>query len=316
MNHKNPCYKLETIEYKNTLFKSIDASYVLTMENSKRRKQYMEQLEKYKPTKTVYIQHNKGYKKCKKNLCKNNSMYDLSDANINVMKHSLKYKGNIIIFEDDFFFSKDMVKKDIVRIESFIKNNKFDCYSLGCLPITSIYIKPFHLRIYKFGGAHAMILSYDIRKKILNDYNKNICNIIMMDAYYSKYNCFTYYKPICYQIFPVTKNQLMWGQTSTKHIKFNKFIGKTLVGLSKITGIDKRAEPTFSLLNLFSRIYPMVSIFIFIYILVYYGPKLVKNINIDTNIFNNSINKINQFFKRSFFKINIPNIIFIGTPRL
>ena len=278
MKLKKSCYKLETLKYDNPLFKSIKASYVLTMDNSKRRKKYMKQLKKYKPTKIVHIQHNKGYKKCKKNLCKNNSMYDLSDATISAMKHSLKYKGNIIIFEDDFFFSKDMVKKDIIRIESFIKNNKFNCYSLGCLPITSIYVKPFHLRISKFCGSHAMILSYNVRKKIINDYYKNNCIIGHMDGYYSKYKCFTYYKPICYQLVEETENQLSWGKIYTKNDKINKFLSKTVVNIVKLTGVDKKPEPTFSIINILSRIHPMIFIFIFIYFIVYN-----KKINITFN---------------------------------
>ena len=54
------CYNLETLNYKDGLFDDfIEATYVLTMENSDRRKDYMYQLEQFKPSSVVHIFHNK-----------------------------------------------------------------------------------------------------------------------------------------------------------------------------------------------------------------------------------------------------------------
>ena len=52
------CYRKETIHYKYGLFDNmIDAVYVLTMEDSTRRNDYMYQLEMFKPCSKVHIMH-------------------------------------------------------------------------------------------------------------------------------------------------------------------------------------------------------------------------------------------------------------------
>ena len=157
------CYKIETLHFDEPMFKTIDAAYVLTLENSNRRKNYMSQLNKFKPCKTVHIQHNKGYKKCKKKLCGQNSMYDLIDSVITAFKNAEKYKGNILIFEDDFFFSNKIKKKDIDRIENFINDKPFDLYGLGFMPMFSYPVSFYHIRVKFFGCAHAIIFSPNIR---------------------------------------------------------------------------------------------------------------------------------------------------------
>ena len=58
------CYDFEIIKYKYGLLDSfVDATYILTMTDGKRRKNINEQLKKYIPTNKVFIVYNKGYKK-------------------------------------------------------------------------------------------------------------------------------------------------------------------------------------------------------------------------------------------------------------
>ena len=63
----NNCYRFERISQDKNLF-NVDATYILTMENSNRKKQFMEQINKFSIGKNIFIQYNKGYKKCKKKM--------------------------------------------------------------------------------------------------------------------------------------------------------------------------------------------------------------------------------------------------------
>ena len=65
----NSCYYKKILNFDNGMFDEyIDVAYLLTMENSKRKEHYMEQLNKYKPHKKIIIQYNKGFKLCNKNF--------------------------------------------------------------------------------------------------------------------------------------------------------------------------------------------------------------------------------------------------------
>ena len=75
------CYFFEKITFNDGLLnETVDATYIINLENNGRYNQIITQLEEYHPTNIVYIVHNKGYKKCKKKLPKNISYQDLTDA--------------------------------------------------------------------------------------------------------------------------------------------------------------------------------------------------------------------------------------------
>ena len=133
---KNNCYIFKEFIFDNPIFKqTIDATYIIHLRNNGRLPHIMEQLFKYKPTKTTYICFNKGYKNCKKKDFIINAPYDLVDAFLSVFKHAkeLKYK-NILVLEDDFIFSEEILKKEhINNINKFLinHNNKIYQYYLG-----------------------------------------------------------------------------------------------------------------------------------------------------------------------------------------
>ena len=103
------------------------------IENSKRKLDYENQLKKYIPTKIVYIVVNKGYKKCAKNLVKQQSNYDLMDANLNIMNHVLKNNyENILILEDDFIFNDVLIESKILNeIKDFLIKIKIKIFILN-----------------------------------------------------------------------------------------------------------------------------------------------------------------------------------------
>ena len=101
------CYRFETLQLSTGKFdKCVSACYVLTMEGSKRRSKYLYQLKTFKPFSKIIIVHNKGFKKCKKKNV-NGVMQDLVHAYKYIFKDALiKKYSSVLVFEDDFFFSK------------------------------------------------------------------------------------------------------------------------------------------------------------------------------------------------------------------
>jgi hypothetical protein len=260
------CYRVETLRYSSSMFRTIDCCYVLTMEGSKRRNEYMHQLRTFKPCRTVHIQHNKGYKKCKKQLCEQNSMYDIGHAVANAFQHARRYKGNIIVFEDDFFFRNDVRTTDVARIEDFVSSHPFDCYSLGLIPFLSYPKTAFHARVLLFGGAHAIIFHPKAREKLLAAIEKDTCAIGHVDGYYSKhFTCYTYYKPLCFQLFPPTPNQDLWGKNMTRIEVVDRVLGKAGVQLTKVLRLDKEALPGFRLAYLVSMLIPILLFMVLLY---------------------------------------------------
>jgi outer membrane lipoprotein-sorting protein len=63
LNLKLNCYTFVEYNFNEGLFdKTIDATYIIHLENNGRFESVIKQLEEYKPTKKVYILYNKGYK--------------------------------------------------------------------------------------------------------------------------------------------------------------------------------------------------------------------------------------------------------------
>ena len=89
MNINSYCYRFEYMKVNSGLLdKIVDAVYVILLENSDRTENVYKQLEKYKLSKNIYIQINKGYKNCNKKLLKQQSNYDLLDSNYNIWLHA------------------------------------------------------------------------------------------------------------------------------------------------------------------------------------------------------------------------------------
>ena len=119
----------------NPVFKNVDATFILTLENSKR----IEKLNEYMFTlsKKTFVQFNKGFKNFKKRnvdtTCK-----DILHACRNIFFKSQHYE-NILVLEDDAKLISENYKeitKSLKYIDYFIGNNKFNVYSLGSLGFT------------------------------------------------------------------------------------------------------------------------------------------------------------------------------------
>jgi GR25 family glycosyltransferase involved in LPS biosynthesis len=254
--------------FKKSLFNdSIDATYILYLEgNRERYNSIIKQIHKYPLTNIVYIIHNPGYKKCKKNVLVKNSASDCKFSHYEAYIHAENnnYK-NIIILEDDFILSKNIDDDNKIKnINRFLKKN-IDTnfiFLFGCIPVITIpCVTNFEFyKLYKFGATHTYVVSHKFRQKILS-FDKQ--NFITSPKYFENSlieicdNAYMYYKPLSYQIFEETENRITYWDD----MFMNFFI--------RLLNLDKIYEPGYSIIYFTSK-YLLIIIFIFIIIIMFY----------------------------------------------
>lgn len=218
LEKNSKCYKYENIKYDNGIFDEIiDACYVIHLENNGRLENVKKQLNELPLSKNTIICHNKGYKKCEKDLIEQKSTHDLIDAYKQIAYDSIKKNYNgIIILEDDFIYEDALFNpfhqnKIIKYIKKNIENDKDFIYTFGVMPFIQTFnileFELFHHNVILSGGLHSTFYS---KKAIKNIYN-NKCNDI--DAYFNRYYFYKKYGycvPLITQIFPETENSKNW----------------------------------------------------------------------------------------------------------
>jgi hypothetical protein len=284
------CYTFELHKFsKGLLDASLDATYVIHLRNNGRYESILKEVTEYQPTSLIYIVLNDGYKKCKKILPqvktedKQHSALDLVDANLQIYKHAnqMNYK-NILVLEDDCFFSPDIREEKVLHdLNTFLtdKSSTSFTYRLGCMPFLML---PFltHVPYGFYQGAHAYVISRDARFKVINMDESTIedwdifINILTIQ--------YTYYKPLAYQILPETDNQKNWGTFNNSVLTYiNKIIIKIWLLYIKLVGVDKKAEPGYSITYTNAKIIYSLLILLALF-LVYKGvqwiPFLLKAI--------------------------------------
>jgi hypothetical protein len=271
------CYEFKKYNYKEGLLdKSVDATYILHLKNNGRYKDIVNQLEKYKPTKTVYILFNEGFKKCNKPKNINKSYIDLTYTNYQIFKHAEKenYK-NILILEDDFIFSENIKEKSTIDdLNIFLNLNKNNniIYYLGSFPHLQLSLYTKHNILLISTGTHANIYTWKNRVNIMKKFNNDIDTDI--DYYLNKDYVgkrYTYYKPLCYQLFPETENSNNWWNPLGLTSLFKKYL--------KFLNLDKQTEPGYKYSYFISKIlfYLILIFIIYIIYLLINKYKLFKN---------------------------------------
>jgi hypothetical protein len=272
------CYSFEKRQYNNGIFnKSIDATYVIHLEDNGRLDSINKQLENHQPTNVVYVVFNKGYKKCKKEEHIDEPAKDITNAFLNVFTHAQSQNyNNILILEDDFLFS-DRIKitKHVQEINNFlISNIQSDIqYLLGMVPyIMMPYIfNTNHYISIMSTGAHAVIYTKKNRERILLEKEENIKDWDIYNTFYSKQ--YSYHIPLCYQLFPETENRKKWGS----HHFFIEICGKICVYIYKYFNLDVSVEPGYSYFYFFSKILFFILLFTLI-IIIFYISKYFQTI--------------------------------------
>ena len=257
------CYLKENISFSKGLFDNIaDAVYILTMENSKQKNSYMNQIYEFKLHKNIFIMKNKGFKSCTKKVCSNsnkncvvinNTASDIVNAYINVFKDAIIMKYNkIIILEDDFICSPELKNMyHIKNIEKITKNMSKKLFAFGVLPFVTTYKNKYLRRCWLGTGAHATLIPKYYFEKLVKKEHK-ICDI---DVYlnFNIGNKYIYYKPLITQTFPQTDNNKNWGNSCSGKIlgEIFRFIMKIIINTF---GLDKKEEPGTSRMYLINRI--------------------------------------------------------------
>lgn len=219
----NDSYSFELIENKEGFFdESIDATFIIHLEGNGRLESVKNQLEIYKPSKKIFILHNKGFKKSKKTEYINNIPRDLIDSYLTIFKFSTNENySNILILEDDFMFDEKILNKEITNdINKFINKhaNETFLYYLGCVPYVVKNIEEQNVySIISSLGTHSIIYSKkfiihtltSVLQKEMRDWDEftnNNINILTVT-----FNRYLNKKCLCYQPFPETDNFKQWG---------------------------------------------------------------------------------------------------------
>lgn len=284
------CYTFEEHKFsKGLLDASVDATYVINLRNNGRYDSILKEVTDYKPTSLVYVVLNDGYKKCKKILPQaqtedtQHSALDLVDANLQIFKHAnqMKYK-NILVLEDDCFFRSDIREEKVLHeLNTFFidYSSASFTYRLGCMPFLML---PFltHVPYGFYQGTHAYVISQKARTTAINMDESTIEDWDMfINVLTSQY---TYYKPLAYQILPETENQKFWGTFNNSVVTYIcKIINKICIAYIKLVGVDKKAEPGYSITYTVAKILYSLLILLVLFI-VYKGvqwiPFLLKAI--------------------------------------
>jgi hypothetical protein len=206
------CYRYKVINRTKTpILKNVDVLLVLTMEDNYR---FNEDPFLLNLAKKTIIQYNKGFKKGGKPESIKSSCHDIVHANYTAFKYLKKY-NNVIILEDDALVINNDIKF-YNEIDSFINDEKVDCFSFCSLGLFSKYNNNF-LKLRKnkfctFGAAQAIIYSREARTMLIKKIIDNDFGNGHMDGYYinSLDNIFTYKYPLIAQIFPATENRKEW----------------------------------------------------------------------------------------------------------
>lgn len=270
------CYHFEKLTYQAGLLdKNVDITYIIHLENSVRYDNILKQLEKYKPTNTIYILQNKGYNNCKKVGIKN-STADLTDCYLQIFKHAQKENyNNILILEDDFVFNEKIKeKKHIDNINTFLEKKSGDnfIYFLGAVPWFLIPYDSNNYRCILSTGTHSVIYSKSHRDNFLHNFDRKM----LVTDWDINYNInftsrFIYYTPLCYQICDSSVN----SKATKFENKYLSFASDVVTYCNyniifKILGIDKNPEPGYSIFYFYSKF-----IFYILLLLLIYTPFII-----------------------------------------
>ena len=266
------CYNFEKLNYESGfLDANVDVTYIVHLENSHRYDNIIKQLEKYKPTKTVYILLNKGFGKCDKAGIKSPHA-DLTDCYLQIFKHAQKQNfNNILILEDDFVFSEKIKDGEhVANINKFLEKKVGDnfIYFLGAIPWLLVPYDSYNYRCMCSSGTHSVIYSKLHRDDFLENFNRKM----LVTDWDVNYNInftsrFIYYTPLCYQICSNSDN--------SKNPKFeNKYLSFASEVVTycnynivfRMLGMDKNPEPGYSIFYFYSKFIFYICVLFLIYL--------------------------------------------------
>lgn len=263
------CYRFEKLEYKSGFLDDcVDATYIIHLEDNGRLPHIHEQLQKFQPSRTVYVAINRGFKNCEKNLPEAIPPHDLIHAFLTAFKHAEQngYK-NILVLEDDFIFDDAILEKDNTdSIKNFIKGRENEpfIYILGCLPYIQVPMSYKHRSVMLKAGTHACIYTKGVRDITSS---LSISKISDWDIYTNRHvKQYMYYIPLCYQLFPDTEN--------SKHWKYFPVLSELNKGKRVLLNMDTTPVPGFQHHYWFSLIMFFILLLIVLYVAYFVATRM------------------------------------------
>jgi hypothetical protein len=268
----NCILKIEELIHSTGIFDTVvDCTYVLLCCGIKPEREInvRKQLPILSPTTRIKLIYNSGYKNC---TITNSAQEDMSRAQLYIFQDALKNKYNrILLLEDDFIVLKPIPIEDINQIVTFIKEKDPSAYGLGNFSIPHISsLFRHHQRIIGnyLGAAHAVIYNKYFMNRTVEYYEEHgLGNMLMNDQLTSKLSLvenYRYYKPLIFQTFPLTENQINgWSKS------IPSFCMPLVTGSIKMLKLDKKVQPGYKILYIIPYILYII-LLIFIIILVYY----------------------------------------------
>lgn len=153
-------YRLEVLTFEQPTLRSVPTSYLITLEGSSRRDSYMRELRRHRPTETVVVVHNAGFRKCPKEGVRNASQ-DLWHANQYVARLARSREAYALVLEDDVRFT-DHFRAQAAHIDAFLTPARMQrqlAYTLGSQGYLSFPCSAHHVRLFSAGFAHAVVYS-------------------------------------------------------------------------------------------------------------------------------------------------------------
>jgi hypothetical protein len=240
------CYREEILTFENPIFPDVPVSYLLTMEGSPRREQYMSQLRTFCLTRTVVVVHNKGFDKCSKPQWVDDTAMDLWHANRNVFEQA-KLHDFAFVLEDDVEFLDEL--RNSRHLPATLRRLGGDAMFLGTIVQIGYPVEKSVFRLRSGGGMHAVLYTKQGMQNALNIFPQRSTN---HDKVFTKLlTCFAPKKPLAVQKRIKTANTLEW---TTFGFKIG---GDYTLWLSRILGANR--DPT--LLFTLSHMYGMMGSF-------------------------------------------------------
>ena len=194
---------------------NVDATYVLTMTDSTRK---LNEDLICKLTPRMYIQYNKGFKRCDKPGVTHTGQ-DIIHAYKHIASSVLSntdFKA-VLILEDDSILTEDTFKH-LPYVDDFIAKNEFDVYSLCSLGVMFPYGLRHRIIVGTCGSCNAVIWSRSALQKLSDTPVADHIDVDVIGKFKLK---FTYWKPLITQTFPDTENSKNWGGTiNFGHLRF------------------------------------------------------------------------------------------------
>lgn len=275
------CYDFKIINHENGIFDIfVDVTYIITINNTEK---VINKLKLFTPTSKIIIVKNNTYKYCNKILYQQDPHHDLTNANINIIYHSIQNNyNNIMVLEDDFEFDLNKIKtcstNHVYNIKTFFDKKKDESfiYNLGPLPILfqPLLIDKYHYRAIKLLSTHSLLYNRNAQHKIFDfmihhnfQYKYSKYYDIFLTTFYTNY---FYYTPLCYQTDENHKKDKFYSVNFyTKLIDFNETISHFHTKLVNLNIIPKnRYELWFTFFIIFNYIIFIVFILILLFIII------------------------------------------------